>query len=166
MKTINVYNLKPNYYFATEDGRIISSYQNKELACSLDKNGYSRPSFVGVDGRRVRVHAHRLILATFNPIEGWEDLEVNHKDGNKLNNDLSNLEWVSNKENIQHAWNTGLTRGGEHHGRATMTEAMAILALQKHKEGQKVASIARELEVGRQSVSKLVNGDTWKYLPR
>ena len=166
MKPITVYNLKPNYYFATEDGKIISAYQGKELTYSLDKNGYARPSFVNQEGKRIRVHAHRLILATFNPVEGWENLEVNHKDGNKLNNSLDNLEWVSTKENIHHAWSHGLAQGGEKHGRATMTEAMAIEALERHKNGEKVAKIARDLGVGRQAVSKLVNGDTWKYLPR
>lgn len=166
MKPITTYNLKPNYYFATEDGKIISAYQGKELTYSLDKNGYARPNFVSQEGKRIRVHAHRLILSTFNPIEGWEKLEVNHKDGNKLNNSLENLEWVTTKENIHHAIETGLKQHGEKHGRATMTEEMAIEALQLHKEGKSVAAIARDFGIGRQAVSKLVNGDTWKYLPR
>lgn len=166
MKNVSVYNLKPNYYFATKDGKIISSYQGKELSKALDKDGYSRPSFRTKDGKSVRVYSHRIILATFRPVENWENLEVNHKDGNKLNNSLDNLEWVSNKENISHAWRTGLARGGEHHGRATMTEGMAIEAIERHKNGEKVAHIAKDLGVGRQAVSKIVNGDTWVYLPR
>lgn len=166
MKTIEVYNVKPNYYFATEEGEIISSYQNRDLAESLDKDGYSRPSLVSADGRRIRVHRHRLILATFNPIEGWESLEVNHKDGNKLNNKLENLEWCTTKENIHHAMEMGLKRHGEQHGSATMTEETAILILERHKNGEKVSHIARELGIGRQAVSHLVHGRSWRHLPR
>lgn len=94
-KEITVYNLKPNYYFATEKGEIISSYLNKDLSQTLDQDGYSRPSLRTKDGKSIRVYRHRLILATFNPVEGWEQLEVNHINGNKLDNRLENLEWVS-----------------------------------------------------------------------
>lgn len=166
MKAIEVYNVKPNYYFATEEGKIISSYQNQDLAQSLDKNGYSRPSLVSADGRRIRVHRHRLILATFNPVEGWENLEVNHKDGNKLNNRLDNLEWCTAKENIHHAMEMGLKTRGETHGPATMTEKTALEILSRYKEGQKVTHIAREFGIGRQAVSHLVHGRSWRHLPR
>ena len=166
MKAIEVYNVKPNYYYATEEGEIISSYQNQDLAQSLDKNGYSRPGLRDAQGKSIRVHRHRLILATFNPVEGWENLEVNHKDGNKLNNRLDNLEWCTTKENIHHAMETGLKRHGEDHGSATITEKTAILILEKYKNGEKVTHIARELGIGRQTVSHLVHGRTWKYLPR
>lgn len=48
---------------------------------------------------------HRLVLSTFDP---QQDKDVNHIDGNKSNNHLSNLEWVSKSQNTQHAHKTGL----------------------------------------------------------
>lgn len=47
---------------------------------------------------------HRLVMITFNYIEGCENLQVNHKDGNHYNNNLKNLEWVTPSENIQHSY--------------------------------------------------------------
>ena len=52
---------------------------------------------------------HTLVLETFSPKpESAETLEVNHKDGNKKNNRLENLEWVTRSENIKHAVDNGL----------------------------------------------------------
>lgn len=46
---------------------------------------------------------HRLVLSTFSPIDGWQELTVNHKDGDPSNNNLENLEWMTRTENVLHA---------------------------------------------------------------
>ncbi len=59
---------------------------------------------------------HRLVCYAFNPIEGknklsdYDDLQVNHKDGNTFNNDANNLEWVTNSENMRHSYTENLNK--------------------------------------------------------
>jgi hypothetical protein len=51
---------------------------------------------------------HRLVLLTFKPILNPNDFQINHIDGNKKNNNTSNLEWCTGSENILHAFKIGL----------------------------------------------------------
>jgi hypothetical protein len=60
---------------------------------------------------------HRLVAAAFCPRKRPEQTVVNHKDGNKLNNHYSNLEWVTHAENMKHAHDAGLWQVGPTHGK-------------------------------------------------
>ena len=69
---------------------------NKILSTQLDKDGYEKVQMVDSNGKRHRFSVHRLVLENFCPVPDMNKLQVNHKDGNKLNNCVDNLEWVSN----------------------------------------------------------------------
>lgn len=80
----------------------------------LMKQGVHRDGYMKIpvikNGKSGQFLAHRLVAQLFilNPAN---KKEVNHKDGNKSNNHYSNLEWSTRSENIQHAFDTGLSRG-------------------------------------------------------
>ena len=58
------------------------------------------------NGKGTFKYIHRMVLETFLPNENSEKLQVNHKDGDKSNNTLENLEWVTSSENKIHARDT------------------------------------------------------------
>lgn len=74
----------------------------------IDTHGY-----VAIDlykgNKREKKKIHRLVMEAFSPVLGSENLDVNHKDGDKTNNKIENLEWCTRRENLVHAVETGLT---------------------------------------------------------
>ena len=87
------------------DVRRIGSNKN----CSTrDRKGYLAVDLYE-NGERKTKRVHRLVAEAFIPNPD-NKTEVNHKDGNKLNNNVSNLEWVTSKENVRHAWDNGLMK--------------------------------------------------------
>lgn len=98
------------------------------------KNGYEK-YILCKDGKVHTVRAHRLFAQHFIPNPDSKPF-VNHIDGNKSNNSVENLEWVTRQENVEHAVRTGLFNvKGEKHPmvKLTDTEVLEIRDLYKHK---------------------------------
>lgn len=91
-------------YAINEQGRIINLRTGNALKPN-NSNGYSRCR-LGPKGPTLGIH--RCLALAWLPEPSAEKAVVNHIDGNKLNNDISNLEWTTRKENVQHAYDTGL----------------------------------------------------------
>lgn len=103
-------NIIPNTYYVNNYGQIYSSARNIFVSYEISNKGYYRANLIRNDNRTKAMHAgvNRIVLGTFNPVPNMNNLEVNHKDGCKLNNNLSNLEWVTYSGNAQHAIRNGL----------------------------------------------------------
>ena len=89
--------------------RSFSKWKNGELLRpGISKTGYYFVNLVRFGREKIDCHrVHRLVAKSF--LENPNDLpEVNHIDGNKLNNRVENLEWCSRERNIQHAYGSGL----------------------------------------------------------
>lgn len=96
-------------YLITCDGRVQSLQDYKYLKLSKNPNGYYKIS-LSLNGNKDQVLIHRLVALHFIPNPyGYE--QVNHKDGDKANNNVSNLEWCSREQNIQHSLEAGLRKG-------------------------------------------------------
>ena len=84
--------------------------KEKILKPDVDKDGYLVVTLFDKNIKRKRFRIHRLVALAFIPNPENKET-VNHEDGNKNNNCISNLTWQSNIENQQHAWKNGLKKG-------------------------------------------------------
>lgn len=97
------------------------------MSTSIDRYGYEKVALVSDDDKRHRYSVHRLVLENFNSVEEINNLQVNHKDGIKTNNSLSNLEWVTPSENRIHAFKIGLcSQAGENNNASKYSEEMIL----------------------------------------
>lgn len=87
-------------YAATEDGRIWS-HLSKKFRKPVLRKGYGR-LMLRKNGKYIPQDVHRLVAKTFIPNPKNLPM-VNHKDGNRQNNSVENLEWCTHQENNQHA---------------------------------------------------------------
>lgn len=146
-----------------QQGNRLLSVKETILKQNSDKRGYKivRIPKIGT------VTVHRLVLKAF--IENTENKpQCNHKDGDKTNNNVSNLEWMTNRENHIHAINTGLhvSVNGENHGHSKITEQIVKHARELCVFNKKSTnSIAKEIGLNKASCREMLTGQTWKHIP-
>lgn len=97
-------------YMVSSTGRILSYKRGdwRELQPYLGANGYLYVN-LRIDMQTIRYYIHRLVAETYIP-NPYDKRVVNHIDGDKLNNSVDNLEWVTDQENSIHAYRNGLSR--------------------------------------------------------
>ena len=115
-----------------------------------------------VPKKRNTILVHKLVLLTFvgKPKEGQE---CNHIDGDKQNNHVPNLEWVSRKENLKHAVDNKLYQRGEQRptSKLKLYEICRIRKLAKN--GIKLKTIATHFKVHPATISRIVSKQSWSH---
>ena len=133
-------------------------------------NGYK---YIGltINNKHVNKSIHRLVAENFIP-NPENKPEVNHKDGNKLNNDFSNLEWVTSKENQAHAIENGLVRNKTKVKTKAVRENNKKKRKLSEKDQEKIGSligvvsqaeISRIIGVSPQTIMRFIKGTTYNY---
>lgn len=156
-------------YFITEDGKVWSSITNRFLKPFKTKTGYFALK-LGANSKAFSIH--RLVAEIY--CEGFDlSLDVNHKDGNKLNNHYTNLEWCTRSHNIQHAYDTGLSKRrighktsvGSKNSMAKVTEQLVREIRAKYQTGNYTyKQIADELNLNQATIGYIVIRHTWKHV--
>jgi transposase len=157
-------------YWCNGDGEIASvvnpskSYP-KILSPLIINTGY-KTVYLRVCGcKPKRVTVHRLVALTFipNPM-GFRCID--HLDSNRLNNCVSNLEWVTHKENTRRMLLSSnyVAPKGEQCTKALLSEAQAREIYQRMVEGESTSLLCSEYNVSSSTVIGILNGDGWKHL--
>jgi len=153
-------------YIIYENGTIWDVEKQKFKKFTIHYKGYYKASFY-INGKDKKFFVHRLVLQTFNPVEGMEDLQINHIDGNKENNCLSNLEWCTQSENQKHAFAHGLiSRKGEKNSQHKLTENQVKEISEFLMMRYPISVIACKYNVSKETISAIKNKRNWKEITK
>lgn len=160
------------FYFVSSDGRVRrenaarGTRAGREVALVRDKGGYWRFS-VCVNSKSRGISLHGAVAAAFiGPCPNG--FEVNHQDGNKNHNKLSNLEYLTRSDNLRHAYAIGIkSNHGEKNPRARLTAEKVgwIKRIAKHRPLTN-EELGRCFGVTKHSISNIVCGRSWKSLAK
>lgn len=139
------------------------SVTGKRISGSISPVTGYRMVTVSRDETRKLKSIHRFVATSFIP-NPLNKPEVNHIDGNKLNNRVSNLEWVTSSENQIHAHRLGLQPAmfGEGHPNSKLAWSDILKIREEYGNGKLQREIAVEFGVSRQNISDIVNFKLWK----
>ena len=131
----------------------------------IKDKGYCRVSLNNGNGK-ISKRVHRLVAEAFIP-NPENKPEVNHKDGNKLNNCVSDLQWCTNKENIEHSIRTGLKKhcNGCSNSSSKFTEEDIIFIRKNYKKRDPMYSgvaLARRYSCSPQTIYDIVTKKHYK----
>lgn len=159
------------YYEASNLGRVRRSrggdntWNGRVLKQSFDKDGYLLVTPCK-RGRQETCKVHRLIAGT------WlgrcpKNKQINHRDGDKTNNRIENLEYVSASENIRHAVRSGLrvaAKGGKHYHTKLSEHAASMILFFSRWKFYSHPVIAKLYGTTTATVSNISRRHTWKHL--
>ena len=140
-----------------------TAFPRKVLRQKTGSNGYKSVSLYPVIGKQRHILVHRAVMLAFAGRPTVPTHVVNHKDGNKENNCLDNLEYVSPSENIRHAYATGLARGkkGEENPMAVLNQDTVAAIRTLHSTGWSLSRISRAFRLDLSRVRRIVIGEIW-----
>jgi hypothetical protein len=161
------------FYMVSNEGRVKrlggSPFcpDDRILKTAINRAGYVKITLAR-DGKFSYTTAHRLVALAFigSPPEGLN--QVNHIDGNKLNNHPENLEWTDHTGNNRHAIRLGLRvmPSGERAKRAVLTDAQVVEIRRQYANGVRSAVLAAQYGVTAQYVGSLARGESRRHQPK
>lgn len=141
----------PNYEVST-NGQVKKKSTGKILVCTDDSRGYPAVTLINDTGQHTK-NIHRLVAETFIP-NPENKRTVNHKDGNKRNNHISNLEWNTLSENVKHAYDNGLKKRPDNAG----SPKRRVRIVETGEEFDSVGSCARAINGNQAHIFNCLSG--------
>ena len=147
-------------YYITKNGEVYSILNGKKrrLKTQINQKGYERITI-----RKKSYQIHRLVAENFIPNQNNLQ-QVNHKDGNKLNNCVDNLEWCNNSYNQIHAWNNNLQPRLRKVPNRALTLEQAEEIRKEYLTGKtSQRKLAKKYNVSKTTIADLLNGKYYNH---
>lgn len=157
--------IKP-YYAIYRNGTIINTISGKQIIPQINHAGYLTVNLMTETGRVAR-KVHRLVLIVYDFNPNYRILQGNHKNCNKLDCSLGNLEWTTPKENVDHAIENDLRSSfiGEENINASLIEYQVLAIADMIYRGYPEEAIFKVIpEANHSMILNIVSGNTWSYL--
>jgi hypothetical protein len=133
------------------------------LRSAINTVGYP---FVSVHegARQVTLTIHQLVLAAFGPPKPYSNARVRHKDDDKLNPHIDNLEWGSQLDNMQDAIRNGRIPRGEARSNAKLTPDKVLELRSLAATGMNYSDLGRKFGVSPASCRDILLGKSWRHV--
>lgn len=153
----------PNYLISSL-GNVYSLNKKRILKLQTDKNGYKVTALINEKGRKL-LKVHRLVAQNF--ISNKKNKQqVNHKNGDKSDNRVQNLEWTTPSENVKHSYDklgrkpNINSQKGEKNGNSKLTWEQ----VKKIREGKECAKYyADKFNISKSMINTIRRGEAWKW---
>jgi hypothetical protein len=150
-------------YKISKDGKVYSKISNKILKSRTNKYGYLMHNLISDSLKVKTISVHRLVALNY--LENPNNYkEVNHIDGDKKNNVISNLEWCNRKQNINHAIKMGLLNVGEKNPNNKLKIETVKIIRDLYSKNKKIYQISNILNIKYSTVYSIVNKKTWNCI--
>jgi hypothetical protein len=151
------------YYWASSLGRVISYKREKMDGLIVNQYSHWRDKYMYANLNNVTKAVHRLVLSAFT--DGSSKLTCNHIDGDKLNNNIKNLEWMTQKENVEHSVLIGRHPVGSKSGMSKVDEDDVIFIREVYKsKWMGPTDIGRIFGIHRVTVHNICKLNIWKHV--
>lgn len=152
-----------NLYRISNLGNLQDILTGKIRKSSLNSRGYPQ-LHLWRNGKKRNHTIHSLVMASFVG-DRPTMMDINHRNGNKTDNRIENLEYVTRSQNIKHAFSIGLiSKQGEKNPRAKLTDALIFSIRQLRKEGMTGRMLSRKFGISDGHVSDIVHHRLWAHV--
>lgn len=153
-----------SHYRIYNTGKIYSEFINRFITPTKDSGNYLQNTIVDDFGNRKTIKTHRLVAMAFLPNpNNYPD--VNHKDFNRQNNNVENLEWCTEEYNTHYTRDNHLEYNSQSYKKLSpLKEEQVLLVPTLMNYGFSVKLIAKLYKVGHITIRNIIKKRTWRWL--
>ena len=153
-----------SHYRIYKDGKIYSEFVNRFITSTEDSCGYLQNTIVDDFGNRKTIKTHRLVAMAFLPNPN-NYTDVNHKDFNRKNNKVENLEWCTELYNVHYTRDNNLEFNSSSYKKLSpLSEEQVLLIPTLLNYGFSVKLISKLYNVGHITIRNIITKKTWRWL--